>query len=96
VASLYRSWTAKVWVTSTTALGAGFALVVLVSGGLRVVVVFAGVFGGFGWASCVGASKDCRVAGVVGGQEDGVAIALRTTSAGIVVEGMLDRVVDTC
>ena len=96
VASLYRSCTVNVCVASAAAPGTAFALVALVGGGLRVAVVFAGVFGGFGCASWVGASRDCRVAGVVGGQEDGVAIALRTTSAGLVIEGILGGVVAAC
>jgi len=96
VASLYRSWTVKVCVASGAALGTALALVVLVGGGLRVVAVLASVFGGFEWASWVGASRDCRVAVVVGGQEAGVAIALRTTSAGLVIEGILQRLVAAC
>ena len=96
VASLYRSWTFKMWVASAAALGAAFALVALVGGGLRTVVVFAGVFGGFDCASWVGTSRDCRVAVVVGGQEDGVAIALRTASAGLVIGGILGRIVAAC
>jgi hypothetical protein len=98
VASLYRSWTVKVWVASTAPPGTTFALVVLVlvGGGLRVDVVLAGVLGGFGCASCVWASKDCKVAVVVGGQEEGVAIALRTTSAGLVVGGILEKIVAAC
>jgi len=33
---------------------------------------------------------------VVGGQEAGVAIALRTTSAGLVIEGILEKLVAAC
>lgn len=51
VANLYRSCTVKVLVGLAAAAGAAFALVVLATGGLRVVVVFADVFGGFGCAS---------------------------------------------
>jgi hypothetical protein len=98
VASLYRSWTVKVWVASTAPAGTAFTLVALVlaGGGLRVDVDLAGVLGGFGCASCVGASRDCSAAVVVGGQEDGVAIALRTASAGLVVVGILEKIVAAC
>lgn len=96
VASLYRSCTVKVLIASVAAAGAAFALVVLVTGGLRVVVVFAGVFGGFGCASCEAARRVCSVVVVVGEHEDGVAIALRTTSAGLVIEGILERLVAAC
>lgn len=96
VASLYRSWAVKVGVASAGAAGAALVLAVLVAGGLRVDVVLAGVFGGFGCASWGEARRACSVVVVVGEHEDGVAMALRTTSAGLVIEGILERIVAAC
>lgn len=96
VASLYRSCGVKGLGASDVAVVVAFARVVLVGGGLRATVVFAGVFGGFVSWSGAGRRRDCRVAVVVGEHEDGVAIALRTTSAGLVTGGILGWIVAAC
>lgn len=82
-------------VASGAALGVVLVRVVLVGAGLRV-VVFAGVFVGFAVGSWTDARRACRVVLVVGAHDDGVAIALRTRSAGLVIGGMLGTIVAAC
>lgn len=91
VASLYRSCVDK-------GFGRSDALdfVVLAGAGFRALVALSGVFVALPLGSWAAVNRPCRVVVVVAEHEEGVASALRKTSAGLVVVGGMVECVTAC